>query len=154
MNKKIISLFFFLLFACGLQNIAFAVPAAPDVFDIIQPDRHSFKAQLKGDEWNNWIETDEGHSIQQKGDGFWHYISRFDKDKPVLSTIRAHERPQTGLKKHIRPDKKFMRIPPGLNRESSVESLPSDSGVIGPGFSTAPESSPGSPFNDSSIDPS
>ena len=86
--KKGIALIIILLF--GLPGVSFSVPAAPDVFDIMQPDRHSFKALLKGDEWNNWVETEEGYSIKQGDDSFWYYISRFDNDKSVLSTIRAH----------------------------------------------------------------
>jgi M6 family metalloprotease-like protein len=131
MNRKIISLLIFLLAVFGSNNIAMAVPAAPDLFDIAQPDGIVFKARLAGDEWNNWLETYKGYTVDKGGDGFWYYISRFDNDKPVLSRIRAHEIPQIVLGKHLRPDKDFIRAP-ASGKEGASEGgiaaspLPSD----------------------------
>lgn len=112
MNKKGFYVFLFLILNhfC-FSGTAFSVPAAPDIFEIRQPDGHVFQARLKGDEWNNRIETVEGYSIKKDIDGYWYYVRYFEKDIPVLSNTYAHEAPLQGLRKHIKPDKKYLQRP-------------------------------------------
>ncbi len=52
-----ITILFFSLF-----EVCLAVPAAPDIAELKQPDGTIFAARLIGDEWNNWIETIEGNT--------------------------------------------------------------------------------------------
>jgi M6 family metalloprotease-like protein len=112
MKKRIFYLFLLLLLThfC-FAGTAFSVPAAPDIFEIRQPDGHVFQARQKGDEWNNRIETVEGYSIKKDFDGYWYYVRYFERDIPVLSNTYAHEAPLEHLGKHIRPERRFLQGP-------------------------------------------
>lgn len=51
-----------------------AVPAAPRISEITQPDGTKFKARLRGDEWNNWVETEDGYTVlEDTTTGWWYY---------------------------------------------------------------------------------
>ncbi|WP_052567237.1 M6 family metalloprotease domain-containing protein [Candidatus Magnetobacterium casense] len=57
------------------------------------------------------METVSGYTIARGSDNYWRYVTGYDADnKPVLSSIRAHEEPE-GLIKHISPlhDREMMR---------------------------------------------
>jgi hypothetical protein len=97
MHKRIfcLVLFLFLIQVC-FSGTASAVPAAPDIFEIMQPSGHIFQARLKGDEWNNRVETVEGYSVKKDTDGYWYYVRSFEKDMPVMSNTYAHEAPLAG----------------------------------------------------------
>jgi M6 family metalloprotease-like protein len=112
MNKQL-PCFIVLLFILspGLTDFSFAVPASPDMFDIVQPDGMVFRGRLSGDEWNNRVETIDGYTIKKHKNGFWEYISHYDDDTPVLSGIRAHKEPPAGIHKRVRPHKRFLRTP-------------------------------------------
>jgi M6 family metalloprotease-like protein len=131
MNNRIFCLFLFLfLIQFCFAGTAFSVPAAPDIFEVRQPDGHVFQARLRGDEWNNRIETVEGYSIKKDIDGYWYYVWYFERDMPVLSNTYAHEAPLASLRKHIRPEKEFLRLPPGLSRLETAEPEYADPEVI------------------------
>ncbi len=141
----LVILFLFpLIIIFGLSKISLAMPAAPDIFEIVQPDGHLFKARAVGDEWNNRVETRDGYSVKKGNDNFWYYILNYDKDVPVLGSTRAHRIPAAGLKKHIRPEKKFMRLSPeksgrsaaGTGSSVSVASGPSETPGASPPYGT------------------
>ena len=54
-----------------------------------QPDGSEFNVQIKGDEWNNWIETTAGYTIEKSQDGFWRYVNGFENGTSLLSAVRA-----------------------------------------------------------------
>jgi M6 family metalloprotease-like protein len=81
----------------------FAVPASPDIVEIIQPNQAVVKAYLRGDEWNNWVETLDGYTIAGVPGGYWHYVSGYDERGPILEDARAGEPVPAGLQTHIRP---------------------------------------------------
>jgi M6 family metalloprotease-like protein len=55
-------------------NILYAGPACPKPFTIQQPDGSEFTAYAKGDEYTNWIETEDGYPIIiNKDSGNWEY---------------------------------------------------------------------------------
>ena len=87
---------------------ALSVPASPDAGEVIQPDGAVVKVHLRGDEWNNWVETLDGYTVEQGPDGYWRYVDRYEDGKPVLSTVRADAAPPAGLPKYTRraPDKR------------------------------------------------
>ncbi|KJU86254.1 M6 family metalloprotease domain-containing protein [Candidatus Magnetobacterium bavaricum] len=98
--------------ALGIPAMSFAVPANPDVNELKQPDGSIVMGVLRGDEWSNWVETVSGYTIGRGSNGYWYYVTGYGADnKPVLSSVHAHEEP-TGLLKHTRPlhGKKMMRI--------------------------------------------
>ncbi len=86
-----------------------AVPASPDVFEIVQPDGNVFKIRARGDEWNNWTETANRYSIEKDSNGYWRYIQGFDGSEPLLSNTYANDNPPLGLQKHKRPAPDFLR---------------------------------------------
>lgn len=93
-------------------GISFAMPAAPDFFEIIQPDGNIIKAKQVGDEWNNRTETGKGFTIKKAKDGFWYYLKSFQELKPVFSDTTAHNPPPPGLQKHLHPQRQFLRNMP------------------------------------------
>ncbi len=65
----------------------FAVPAAPFLITFAQPDGSTFQAHLKGDEYFNWIETDNKMIIvKSKKSGFFEFalIKRDEKNRLIL----------------------------------------------------------------------
>jgi len=66
---------FILLFSI---NSAIAGPAAPDSFEIVQPDGTAFKAKMYGDERHHWVEEFvSGHVIiRNRESGYWEYAEK------------------------------------------------------------------------------
>ncbi|MFH0888606.1 MAG: M6 family metalloprotease domain-containing protein [Planctomycetota bacterium] len=63
-----------ILVVLGQAGSLFAVPACPTPFTGKQPDGKEFKIHLKGDEWTNWTETEDGYPIIiNKNTRFWEY---------------------------------------------------------------------------------
>lgn len=66
---KTINLFFLRLFIAASVTfflsfrLAMAVPAAPDLSVVSQPDGTEIEVYVKGDEWQNWVETPKGHTV-------------------------------------------------------------------------------------------
>jgi len=87
-----------------------AMPANPDELEVKQPDGTAIKIHLRGDEWQNWIETVSGYTIAKSEDGTWRYVSKYQRGKssrnsvPVFVSKFAHETPPMELAKHIRPE--------------------------------------------------
>lgn len=126
----------------------FAGPANPDPFDIVQPDGTKFKAQTKGDEWYNWIETEEGYTvIQDKDTGRWYYaipdeiegikMGPFPVGKEYLQSII-----DLNIKKGLRPIRKK---PPEISVERHMRQ------PITPFGENTPLLSPSSPFRSKKI---
>ena len=81
---------------------ALAVPALSDETVVRQPDGAMVKVFQKGDEWNNWMETSDGYTIEKGPDGCWYYVLKYDGNKPVLSSMKAGAAPPACLQKSIR----------------------------------------------------
>ncbi len=65
---------YFIVKATMYPGICIAAPAAPIISEITQPDGTKFKARNRGDEWNNWTETDTGYTIiKDQETGWWYY---------------------------------------------------------------------------------
>jgi hypothetical protein len=102
--------FFIVLLALIIMTpvTALSVPASPDAAEVVQPDGTAVKVHLTGDEWNNWVETLDGYTVEKGPDGYWRYVVRYEDGKPVLSPLRADAPPPAGLQQYIRqaPDKR------------------------------------------------
>lgn len=49
-------------------------PALEELQDLAQPDGASFKARIRGDEFQGWVETEDGHTIVRRAStGAWEY---------------------------------------------------------------------------------
>ena len=79
LNRNIIratSVFTFSLIVLTLflPQAAFAVPAFEGLFELTQPNGIKFRARNRGDERNNWVETEKGYGIyKNKNTRFWEY---------------------------------------------------------------------------------
>jgi hypothetical protein len=91
-------------FCLSLQHAAFAVQASPDESEVYQPSGKVIKVFIRGDEWDNWVETSEGYTIEKGLDGYWRYVLRYEGKKPILSNVCADKAPPSRLKKSIRPN--------------------------------------------------
>lgn len=56
-----------------VPQIVSAAPANPKKVTFKQPSGEKFEAQTKGDEFFNYLVTDDGNTIDKDEDGFWYY---------------------------------------------------------------------------------
>jgi hypothetical protein len=89
-----------------LTEQALAVPAAPKVHDLKQPDGTQFKGRQRGDEWQSGWETQDGYTIvHDKSTGHWSYPDQDASGNLVPSQRRVGKHiPGVGDKKHLRPN--------------------------------------------------
>ena len=89
----------------SISNICYAVPAAPGVYELIQPDGTAISARQWGDKWSHGWETTEGYSIVfDKDTGNWTYAEA-DADGRLASSARivGKNLPLDNSQKHLRP---------------------------------------------------
>jgi M6 family metalloprotease-like protein/uncharacterized repeat protein (TIGR01451 family) len=80
---------------------AHAVPAAPQEFQLEQPNGDTFQAQLFGDEWSNGVETAGGYTILQDPRNQWEYAEKGHRGRLRPSgAIVGRDRPVG--RKHLR----------------------------------------------------
>ena len=75
-----------IILACFAVKLL-AVPAAPFLITFAQPDGSTFQAHLKGDEYFNWIETENRMIlVKSKTSGFFEFalIKRDEKNRLIL----------------------------------------------------------------------
>ena len=109
---KLISLTFALLTGFALNLMA--VPAAPFLITFAQPDGSTFRAHLKGDEYFNWIETENKQVlVQSKASGYFEFalLKRDDKNRLVLAP--SGTRYVEGAKSALRSESNL----PNISRE-------------------------------------
>ena len=86
-RQKIVLVFIFILpvYFCSVD--LFSVPAFPGFFEITQPDGAKLTVYLKGDEWFNWIETQERKAIIRNPDtGYYEYAEiKKVEDREILA---------------------------------------------------------------------
>ncbi len=162
-SKKVANNILFLLivsalFVFTLTNYSFAVPASPELSDMVQPDGNTLKVKQRGDEWNNRFETTHGYTVKKHRDGYWKYISKYTNGTPVFSNSKAHRQPPQGLSRHVRSKKvkintekgvplKRRRLLRSLSGESdSFSSSGGDGDIVAAGGGDAPSQAP-STFN-------
>lgn len=94
------------IFIFVISQLMFGVTAIPTMIEFQQPDGTDFSAFVRGDEWQNWYENEQGYTISTSDSGEWLYVQRFDKTTPVLTQIPAHIQPQRlTIPKHLRPER-------------------------------------------------
>ncbi|HVN33176.1 MAG TPA: M6 family metalloprotease domain-containing protein, partial [Thermoanaerobaculaceae bacterium] len=98
-----VALSVFLLLACS--GVGLAVPAAPDLHTLHQPDGSSFEARRWGDEWLHGWETADGYTIVlAPGSQTWTYAERKPEGALVASaSVVGRDAPPQGVGRHLRP---------------------------------------------------
>ena len=91
------------LMLAGFAVKLLAVPAAPFLITFAQPDGSTFQAHLKGDEYFNWIETENKMVlVKSKTSGYFEFavIKRDEKNRLILfpSGVTVIERGHTALR--------------------------------------------------------
>jgi M6 family metalloprotease-like protein len=94
-------------------TIALAVPAAPVVQRLRQPNGRIVEVVNKGDERASWKETREGYTISQGAGRAWFYVQEYRDGRAVLTTTRADALPPSGLRRRVRPPAEIRRIVSG-----------------------------------------
>ena len=87
-------------------NTLQGIPANPSPILFTQPDGTIFIGFVRGDEWCNWKEQQDGYTISKDSNGLWVFVQGKDaNDNFILTDIPAHENPSgiTIEKKHIVP---------------------------------------------------
>lgn len=75
MAMSCLSAILMLLLVC---NAVYAGPASPDPVEVLQPDGIRIKIRIQGDEFQNWIESEEtGHTmLKNPASGYWEYAEQ------------------------------------------------------------------------------
>jgi len=118
---------------------AYAVPACPDAIDVEQPDGGSFSARIRGDEFQGWVETEDGYTVvQDRKSKRWEYALPDPSGTPKASGIPARRgiKPPGWIKKGVRP-----RRNTGAEQRFFDTVMKKDKGVAAPGqpLSSSPE---------------
>ncbi len=103
-----IGLLFMLIIVFYIPNICYAVPAAPVIYELTQPDGTIIYARQWGDEWSHGWETTEGYSIVfDEITGNWTYAVTgiVGSLLPSSRVVDKHTPPQN-VPKRLRPSGK------------------------------------------------
>lgn len=93
MLNRLLHLVFLAILSCSLQ-LAKASPAAPKLLTFSNADGQLFSAQLKGDEWFSWLETQSGYIVVRNAQGAYEF-ARLQADRLQPSGIKASNVPST-----------------------------------------------------------
>ncbi|GAP13408.1 protein containg M6 family metalloprotease domain [Longilinea arvoryzae] len=114
------------LIAAAWTTKVSAAPAAPIDIVLTQPDGTTFTSRQWGDEWQNGVETVEGYTVLQSGDGWWVYAAAAP-DGALAPALQADQAPRVvgsdspeGLPLHLRPVEKT--VPEGVSGTLSTNS--------------------------------
>lgn len=119
-----------------------AAPAAPDPVDTVQPDGAAIKVSIRGDEFQNWIESEEtGHTIMRNGaDGYWEYAEQAADGSLKSTGIRVLP---NGANAPINIPKR-LRPPRNKEHETQIQQMLVDSYQQRISASSSPSSTTGS----------
>ncbi|MFC5468963.1 carbohydrate binding domain-containing protein [Cohnella suwonensis] len=82
----------------AIALVASAAPARSGIQDFEQPTGQKFKGELKGDEWLNWVETDQDEVVVRDKQGYWSYAEIvLDQLKPSGRKARIDAKPKNAL---------------------------------------------------------
>lgn len=90
--------------------VLFAAPALQKETDFRQDDGSTFKGHLKGDEWFNWVQTDDGYVVQynEESKNYEYMVVESENNLTKLKfsnikvTTPLHGAPPRKLPEHIR----------------------------------------------------
>lgn len=85
-----------LLVLCVGLSALWAVPAAPNLFRVTQPDGSELMVRLIGDESFHYYALEDGTPIRQNDNGFWIKDTSFDAPKAMAKAQRVAHREMIG----------------------------------------------------------
>lgn len=113
-----------------LCGSVFGIPASQKPVKATQPDGSVLTIIIKGDEFQSWITTLDGYSIQRNAEGYFEYVKAIEDNQPVLSGIRVRESDQRkgkerqflqGIPKNLRPERVIPEgFAPGLSSHGNA----------------------------------
>jgi len=75
--NRYIGLLFLLVFLTFTAQPVLAGPASPELLTLTNPDGTSFKAKIRGDEFQNWTEAENGYSVvKNPASKYWEYAEK------------------------------------------------------------------------------
>jgi hypothetical protein len=96
----------FLAMALFFHSSSLAVPASPDPVQVEQPNGKKFKAFIRGDEFQGWVETEQGHTvIKNPKTKVWEYAKEKEPGNLAPSGIEVDPKksPPEGIPLHLKP---------------------------------------------------
>ncbi|MHB1458706.1 MAG: M6 family metalloprotease domain-containing protein [Armatimonadota bacterium] len=114
-SLRIAALFFCITICLQIgAGPASAIPAMPGRIQIVQPNGFIINSYIKGDEFQNWTEAQDGYSIiRNSQNNYWYYaVKNLSGNLVPSGTIYLPNaiRPQSIIA-HIKPDRNFMAKP-------------------------------------------
>jgi len=95
------------LLLCGAGPVL-AGPASPQLLTLTNPDGTSFKARIRGDEFQNWTETENGYSVvRSPSSKYWEYAEKASDGKLRNSGVvfKPNAAPPSAAPKGLKPDR-------------------------------------------------
>jgi|GEM_PF-4507975 len=103
--QSLLVLLFLMMAAVSPVN---AGPASPDTLTLTNPDGTTFKANLRGDEFQNWIEAEDGYTVvKNNSTGYWEYAEKAADGSLVNSGViyKPGFKAPAGVRKGLKPEK-------------------------------------------------
>ena len=111
---------------------AYAVPAAPLIHTLSQPDGSNFKARQWGDEFLNGWETEDGYTILfDKERKRWTYAVKEEGRLVSSSTLVKEDTRPLGTPKHIRPSRSTAELFSVMTAEDDYQPFASPASPTG-----------------------
>lgn len=110
MKKNFVLLILFLSF--GVCAPVFAVPANPNPIKLSQPNGTEITLKLKGDEFYNWFEDNDGYTvIKDTQTKFWSYAKKndFGELEPSNNFVGKVSPVNVGIKKSLKDETKLFK---------------------------------------------
>lgn len=108
MMRKTLLVLFLLLFPA--PPLVYAGPALEEYLPLQQPDGSIFKARKRGDEFQNWTETQSGHTvIRHRVTNYWEYAARNSDGslRPSGLKVVPGQMPPSSLPGQLKPPRTF-----------------------------------------------
>ena len=125
MRKLLLSTFLLLT----APALALAAPALEDYLTFHQPDGTTFIARKRGDEYQNWVETESGHTVvRNRATGDWEYATQSAGGylQPSGQRVVSSRKIPAGVPTQLRPPRNIdaERIQSRVMRKMYLQRLP------------------------------
>ena len=87
-------------------NGTWAAPALPILVETTQPDGSSLRIRVHGDEYNTWLETEQGYTVLKDAQDWWVYAVNNGQTKSLTTSaiiVGQGDPTQAGIISHLHP---------------------------------------------------